>query len=380
MSLKYDYLIVGAGLSGIVMAERLCSQRNKKVLLIDKRNHIGGNCYDYINHAGVLVHKYGPHYFRTNSEKVINYLSKFTEWHPFEYEIKAWSENQFWNFPINLNTFEQLIGKASNTEEMKAWLEANRIPIENPKNSEEVILNQVGKELYEKFFLGYTQKQWRRHPTELDASVCGRIPVRTNRDNRYLNDRFQALPKEGYTKMFERMLSACGDNLHLELNSDFKNLRSDYSWQQMIFTGPIDSYYNFRFGRLPYRSLEFKHETFDQAEIDSLTNGLFGKFYQPTVQVNYPNDHDYTRIVEIKHATGQVCPNTTIVKEYPLDFSDLNEPYYPVPTNESKEVFKQYELLSKQEKNVTFLGRLGCYKYYNMDQVIALALRHHESI
>ena len=180
--------------------------------------------------------------------------------------------------------------------------------------------------------------------------------------------------------MFQRMLSKCEDNLHLELNSDFKNLPSDYSWKQMIYTGPIDSYYNFRFGRLPYRSLEFKHETYDQIEIDSLTDGSFKGFFQPTVQVNYPNDHDYTRIVEIKHATGQVCSNTTIVKEYPVDFSDSNEPYYPVPTKESKEVFKQYELLAKQEKNVTFLGRLACYKYYNMDQVIALALSHYEKI
>ncbi len=380
MNLKsYDYLIVGAGITAIVLAERLCTQKNKNILIVEKRDHIGGNCYDYINKAGVLIHKYGPHYFRTNSEKVLKYLSDFTSWHPFDYEIRAWTEKRFWNFPVNLNTFEQLIEKPSSTAEMEAWLKENRVPIANPKNSEEVILNQVGKELYEKFFLGYTQKQWRCHPTELDKSVCGRIPIRTNRDNRYLNDRFQALPKDGYTEMFNKMISSCGGKLKIILDCNYQKLSSSIRWNHMIYTGPIDCYYKYCFGKLPYRSLRFEHESYTPQEIVGLNNNFYGGYYQPTVQVNYPNDYKFTRIVEIKHATGQDCPNTTIVKEYPDDYSGFNEPYYPVPNTSSKAMFNNYRRLAIKEKNITFLGRLANYKYYNMDQVVALALKYTES-
>ena len=371
---KFDYLIVGAGISGLVLAERICTQHGKKCLIVEKRNHIGGNCYDYYDGAGVLIHKYGPHYFRTNSRRIVDYLSKFTGWHQVEYKIKSWTGGRFWNFPINLNTFEQIMGRSSTSEEMIDWLESKRVPIEKPKNSEEVILDQVGHELYEKFFLGYTKKQWKCHPRDLDASVCGRIPIRTNRDDRYLKEDFQALPKDGYTAMFEKMVYKCGDLLQIQLQSDYKNLFG-VDWGHMIYTGPIDAFYDFRFGHLPYRSLRFENESYTKSELSKFEK-ISGKsyFYQPAMQVNYPNEYDFTRIVEVKHATGQVCDNTTIVKEYPEDFGPGKEPYYPVPNSVSKELYKKYKIQADKEDNVSFVGRLATYKYYNMDQVVGMAL------
>jgi len=345
----HDFLIVGAGMSGLVAAERLCGGLGKRCLMVDTRDHIGGNCYDYHDRAGVRVHKYGPHYFRTNSPKIVEYLSRFTDWHPVEYKIKSWADGRYWNFPINLNTFEQLIGRSSTSEEMEEWLETHRVPIENPKNSEEVILAQVGHELYEKFFLGYTQKQWKRHPRELDASVCGRIPIRTNRDDRYLKEDFQALPKEGYTAMFERMVEACGDRLE---NGGWRMADGGV---KRISVDPASA---------------ITHSPSDGPP----------SFFQPAMQVNYPNDHDFTRIVEIKHATGQQTPNTTIVREYPEDFGPGKEPYYPVPTDASKALYQQYKALADAERDVTFIGRLATYRYYNMDQVVGMALRAAERL
>ena len=260
--MKKDVIIVGAGFAGLVVAERLCTQMGLTCLVVDKRNHVGGNAQDEYNEIGVLVHKYGPHYFRTNSPRIQQYLSQFTEWHPVEYSILSWVEGHYWKFPINLNTFEQLIGRPSTSQEFEVWLEKNRVPIQNPANSEEVILSQVGWELYRKFFEGYTLKQWRRHPRDLDASVCGRIPIRTNRDDRYLREEFQALPKEGYHKLFERMVDACGDKIEIRLGTDYRDVISDISCRHMVYTGPIDEYFNFRFGELPYRSLRFEPEHF----------------------------------------------------------------------------------------------------------------------
>jgi UDP-galactopyranose mutase len=217
-----DFLIVGAGFAGAVLAERLASQRGAKCLVVDRRGHIGGNSHDHYDAAGVLVHTYGPHYFRSNSERIVEYLSQFTEWHPVEYRILSWAEERLWQFPINLNTFEQLIGRPSSTEEMEHTLAQWREPIERPANSEEVIVSQVGRRLYELFFKNYTRKQWKRDPSELDASVCGRIPIRTNRDDRYLDEAFQALPREGYTRMFERMLSH--PNIEVRLHTDYRDL------------------------------------------------------------------------------------------------------------------------------------------------------------
>jgi UDP-galactopyranose mutase len=382
--MNIDYLIVGAGFAGLTAAERLTTQDGKTCLVVEKRAHLGGNAYDRYDDHGVLVHTYGPHYFRTNSPKIRDYLSQFTGWHPVNYKILSWADGRFWNFPINLNTFEQLIGRASTSEEMDAWLAEKRVPIDNPSNSEEVIISQVGWELYEKFFKGYTLKQWRRHPKDLDASVCGRIPVRTNRDDRYLREEFQALPSAGYTRMFENMVKASGDRLHILLNTDYRKILPHLSFKHMIYTGPIDEFYDFRFGHLPYRSLRFEPESFTSAQLAvrqaSSAFPVPPGFYQPAMQVNYPNDEDFTRIVEVKHATGQQCTNTTIVREYPDDFGPGKEPYYPIPAPDSKAIYDRYAALAAQEAHVSFVGRLATYRYYNMDQVVGMVLAEVEKL
>ncbi|HTE91499.1 MAG TPA: UDP-galactopyranose mutase [Terriglobales bacterium] len=356
----FDFLIVGAGFAGSVLAERIASQLGKTCLIVEKRNHIGGNAYDHYDGAGVLLHTYGPHYFRTNSQRIIDYLSQFTGWREVEYKILSWTHNRYWQFPINLNTFEQLIGRPSTTEEMEAQLAEWRVPIDRPKNSEEVIVSQVGWKLYEMFFKNYTRKQWQRDAKELDPSVCGRIPIRTNRDDRYLSEKFQALPKDGYTPMFQKMLS--NPKIEVRLNTDFREARAQVQFKHLIYTGPIDEYYNHCFGRLPYRSLRFEPETLAQ------------EFFQPAMQVNYPNDHDFTRIVEIKHATGQRLPSTTIVREYPQDFGPGREPYYPIPAPDARALYSKYAERAALEKDVTFVGRLATYRYYNMDQIVGMAL------
>jgi UDP-galactopyranose mutase len=375
--LEYDYLIVGAGFSGLVLAERLSNELGASCLVVEKRRHIGGNAYDEYDDHGVLTHKYGPHYFRTNSDKVREYLSRFTEWQPAAYQILAHTGGRYWNFPINLNTFEQFIGRPASSEEMEEALEKWRVPIAEPANSEEVIISQVGWDLYRLFFEGYTLKQWQRHPRELDASVCGRIPIRTNRDDRYLREEFQALPKAGYTRMFERMLAACRKT-HLMLNTEYREVVNQVKWGHLIFTGPIDEFFDHRLGRLPYRSLHFEAESFEPGQLLEREEVSRKKgFWQPALQVNYPNDQEYTRIVEVKHATGQLCENTTIVREYPRSAGD---PYYPIPAPDATALYKEYQALAKATPNVSFVGRLATYKYYNMDQVVALALQTFEKL
>lgn len=419
-----DYFIVGSGFSGLTFAERLATQSGKTSLVVDRRNHLGGNAYDEYDAAGVLIHRYGPHYFRTNSSLIRDYLSQFTEWHQVNYEILSYSDGLYWNFPINLNTFEQFLGRSSTSEEMEQWLAEHRIPIEHPANSEEMIISQVGWELYEKFFKGYTLKQWKRSPRELDASVCGRIPIRTNRDNRYLREEFQALPKEGYTRMFERMVAACGDKITLQLEKDYRDVFSSITFDHMIYTGAIDGYFDYCYGPLPYRSLRFEPESFTKEQLDLLHNstgdahcvvapvlapssasctlsrcapaalgtaspaassprGLLTVcesnsakkgFWQPAMQVNYPNEEAFTRIVEIKYATGQQCENTTIVREYPDDYEPGKEAYYPIPAADATALYQRYKKLADSEQNVSFIGRLATYRYYNMDQVVGMAL------
>jgi UDP-galactopyranose mutase len=381
MKWNFDYLIVGAGFAGLSAAERLCNQHGKRCLIVEKRSHLGGNAYDRYDDHGVLIHHYGPHYFRTNSARIKDYLSQFTEWHPVDYTILSHTGGVYWKFPINLNTFEQIIGRESTSEEMEKWLEEKRVPIENPSNSEEVIISQVGWELYEKFFKGYTLKQWKRHPKDLDTSVCGRIPIRTNRDDRYLREEFQALPKAGYTRMFERMVESCGDSLRIVLKTDYRELVAHLSYDHMIYTGPIDEFYDCRLGMLPYRSLRFENESFthDQLKGRESVSGKPG-FWQPAMQVNYPNEEEFTRIVEVKHATGQACANSTIVREYPDDFGPGKEPYYPVPAPDATALYKKYKELADAEKNVSFIGRLATYRYYNMDQVVGMALAEVERL
>jgi UDP-galactopyranose mutase len=364
--MNYDYLVVGAGFAGAVLAERLASQAGKSCLVIDRRSHIGGNAYDAPDSAGILLHKYGPHYFRTNSQIVVNYLSQFTEWYPVDYQVLSSARGQLWNFPINLNTFEQFIGRPSSSEEMQRTLAAWRIDIPNPRNSEEVIISQVGRELYELFFEKYTLKQWKRHPRELDASVCGRIPIRFNRDNRYVTETFQALPREGYTAMFRRMLAH--PLITVALETDYRHMPSSVAYDRLIYTGMIDEFFEYRHGPLPYRSLRFEEETLPQ------------EFYQPAMQVNYPNDFEFTRIVEIKHATGQKSPHTTIIREYPQDYGEGLEAYYPIPAPDSKAIYQKYLELSLRHPEVCFVGRLAQYRYYNMDQVTAMALAAFQKI
>lgn len=381
MATEVDYLIVGAGFSGVTLAERLANEMGARCLIVDKRPHIGGNAYDNHDAHGVLTHRYGPHYFRTNSPRIREYLDRFTGWHAVDYRILSWTHGRYWPFPINLNTYEQLVGHPATSEEMEAALAAWRVPVANPANSEDVILSQVGPELYRMFFEGYTLKQWRRHPRELDASVCGRIPIRTNRDDRYLSESFQALPDKGYTRLFENMLAACADRVEVRLGTEFRDILPSVRHRHLVYTGPIDEYFDFSEGRLPYRSLRFEPESFTGEELRA-REPLAGKkgFWQPAMQVNYPNDEAFTRIVEIKHATGQACENTTIVREYPEDFGPGKEPYYPIPAPDAAAIYRRYKERAEAEPHTSFIGRLATYRYYNMDQVVGMALAEFERL
>lgn len=378
--MEVDFLIVGAGFTGLTLAERLSNELGASCLIVERRSHIGGNAYDEYDDHGVLIHKYGPHYFRTDQPAVIDYLSRFTSWRPADYRILSWTRSRYWKFPVNLNTFEQLLGRPASEDEFKAHLAQVRVPIAQPGNSEEVILSQVGREFYELFFKGYTEKQWRKSPAELDPSVCARIPLRTNRDDRYLREKFQAMPAAGYTRMFERMLAACRNTMVL-FNADYREVRRHVTCRKLIFTGAIDEFYDYRAGVLPYRSLRFEPEHFTGARLveREAVSGRTG-FWQPALQVNYPNEFDYTRIVEVKHVTGQSCDGTTIVREYPLDYVRGREAYYPVPNDASQRQYRAYADIAAQDRDTYFAGRLATYRYLNMDQIVAAALELAERI
>ena len=359
----FDYLIVGAGFAGAVMAERLASQSGKKVLIVDKRNHIGGNTYDYYNSDGLLVHKYGPHIFHTNSKEIYQYLGQFTPWRPYEHRVLASVDGMMVPIPINLNTINQLYGLNLCSDEVDAFLQSKAETKTRIQTSEDVVVAKVGRELYEKFFKNYTKKQWDLDPSELDASVTARIPTRNNRDDRYFTDTYQGMPLYGYTKMFENMLSH--PNIKVMLNTDYKEIQNIIPYREMIYTGPIDYYFDYCYGKLPYRSIEFKFETLEADQ------------FQPTGTVNYPNEHLYTRITEFKYLTGQKHPKTTVVYEYPKETGD---PYYPVPRPENAELYKKYQVLAAGMKRVHFTGRLATYKYYNMDQVVAQSLKLYKTL
>jgi UDP-galactopyranose mutase len=353
----FDYLVVGAGFAGAVVAEQMARNFDKKVLLVDKRSHIAGNAYDHLNEAGILVHKYGPHIFHTNSKEVFDYLSLFTGWRDYEHRVLLSIDGQLVPIPINLDTVNLLHGKNLTEKDLEAYLESiaeKRDPI---RTSEDVVVSRVGRDLYEKVFRGYTRKQWGLDPSELDASVTARIPVRLSRDDRYFSDTYQAMPIKGFTRMFENMLDH--RNITLALNTDYRDVIHNVAWREMVYTGPVDEFFDYRFGKLPYRSIEFKHETLDTPQL------------QPVAVINYPNDHAYTRITEFKHLTGQQHRQTSIVYEYPCDGGD---PYYPVPRPENAVLYKKYEELAAQTANVHFVGRLATYRYYNMDQVVAQAM------
>ena len=359
----FDYLIVGAGFSGSVIAERLATQSGKKVLIVDKRNHIGGNAYDHYDNSGVLVHKYGPHIFHTNSREVFEHLSKFTEWRSYEHRVLASVDGQLVPIPINLDTINKLYGTNLTSFQVEEFFRSVAEPKEYIRTSEDVVVSKVGRELYEKFFRNYTRKQWGLDPSELDRSVIARIPTRTNRDDRYFTDTYQAMPLHGFTRMFENMLSH--PNIKIMLNTDYREIQKAIPCREIVYTGPVDEFFDLRYGKLPYRSLEFKHETHNKP------------VYQQAPVVNYPNEQLYTRITEFKYLTGQEHSKTSIVYEFPRAEGD---PYYPVPRPENAELYKKYKALADATSGVYFVGRLATYKYYNMDQVVAQALTVYNSI
>ncbi|TGX56251.1 UDP-galactopyranose mutase [Sphingomonas gei] len=355
----YDVMIVGAGFAGAVMAERLANDAGKRVLVVDRRPHVAGNAFDRLDDAGVLIHQYGPHIFHTNSADVFDYLSQFTEWRQYEHRVLADVDGKLVPMPINRNTLNLLYGLNLETEEEAAAFLASRAePVDVVRTSADVVISAVGRELYETFFQGYTRKQWGMDPSELDKSVTSRVPTRTNTDDRYFTDTFQAMPAEGYTKMFERMLDH--PNIDLLLGVDFCEAREAYPHKHLVFTGPIDEYFGYCYGKLPYRSLEFRHEIKDVEQ------------HQPVAVINYPSESTpYTRITEYKHLTGQVSDRTSITYEYP---SAEGDPYYPIPRPENQALFKRYEALALAQGDVSFVGRLATYRYYNMDQVVGQAL------
>ena len=353
----FDYLIVGAGFAGSVLAERLARELGQRVLIVDKRPHIGGNAYDRYDDAGVLIHPYGPHIFHTNSADIFDYLSRFTQWRPYQHRVLASVDGQLLPIPINLDTVNKLYGLKLTSFEMEQFFESVAEKKDSVKTSEDVVVNKVGRELYNKFFRGYTRKQWGLDPSELDASVTARVPTRTNRDDRYFADTFQAIPLHGYTRMFEAMLDH--PNISVMLNTDYRDVVDLLPCKHMVYSGPVDAFFNFKYGKLPYRSLEFKHVTLPQEK------------FQDVGTVNFPNDYGYTRVSEFKHITGQTHASTSLVYEYPRAEGD---PYYPVPRPENAELYRRYEADADAVENVTFVGRLATYKYYNMDQVVGQAL------
>ena len=353
----FDYLIVGAGFAGSVLAERLATQKNARVLIVDKRPHIAGNAFDFYNEDGLLIHRYGPHIFHTNSAKVFQYLSRFTAWRPYEHRVKSSVDGQLVPMPINLDTLNTLYGLKMSSGEVEQFLASVAEPKTEIRTSEDVVVSRVGRELYTKFFRNYTRKQWDLDPSELDASVTARVPIRSNKDDRYFTDQFQAMPLHGYTRMFERMLAH--PNISILLNTDYADIKDEVSFRELIFTGPVDEYFDYCYGKLPYRSLRFEHQTHNREQ------------FQPAAVVNYPNEHAYTRVTEFKYLTGQEHAKTSIVYEYPTAEGD---PYYPVPQPQNAELYARYRALAEAQPLVHFAGRLATYKYYNMDQVVAQAL------
>lgn len=358
---KHDILIVGAGLSGAVIAERFAEHSNKNVLVIDKRDHIGGNCFDFIDENGILINKYGAHLFHTNFEDVWEYVQQFSEWQRWDHRVLGAIEGKLINIPVNINTVNALCGTDIKDEkEMNQWLKTVQVQYDTINNSEEIAKSRVGEELYKKIFRDYTFKQWNKYPEELDPSVLARIPIRNNFDDRYFTDRFQALPKYGYTKFIKNILTH--PNITVRKNIDYFDLKDSIDFHTLIYTGPIDRYFqNPGLEKLGYRSIEFIQERFKNMN-----------FYQINSVINYPeNNVPFTRIVEYKHFLNQHSPHTTIVKEIT---KDSGEPYYPVPNKRNLALYEKYKELAKLENNVHFIGRLASYKYFNMDQAIKNSL------
>ena len=358
-----DWLIVGAGFAGAVLAERLAEGGGQKVLIIDRRDHVAGNAHDTLDDAGVLVHRHGPHIFHTNSAPIFRYLSRFTGWRAYEHRTLALVDGMLVPIPINLDTVNQLYGLSLTAGELERWFADRAEPVAELRTSEDVVVSRIGRELYEKVFRGYTRKQWGLDPSQLDKSVTARAPVRTSRDDRYFTDAFQAMPADGYTRLFERMLDH--PNITISLGTQYDEVRHLKPRRGLIFTGAIDAFFHHRLGPLPYRSLRFEHITLDR------------EWFQRTGIVNYPMTEAFTRITEHKHLTGQQHPKTTITREYPCA---EGEPYYPVPQPQNAALYRRYRLLAAELPNVRFVGRLATYRYLNMDQVVGQALATYRRI
>lgn len=361
--MTYDWIVVGAGFAGSVLAERLANDAGATVLLVDKRFHVGGNAYDHYDDHGVLVHRYGPHIFHTNARPIIEYLSRFTAWRPYQHRVLASVDGQLVPLPINLDTINRLYGLSLDGDGLEAFFEARRERRETISTSEDVIVDRIGTELYQKFFRNYTRKQWGLDASELDSSVIARVPIRTNRDDRYFTDTYQLMPLHGFTRLFERMLAH--PRIHVLLNTDWREVRDGVRHRKLAYTGPIDEFFDHVHGKLPYRSLRFDHQTHDVAR------------FQPAPVINHPNEYDYTRVTEFKWLTGQEHAKTSLVYEYPTADGD---PYYPIPRPENAAIYKKYQAEVKASPGVWFAGRLATYRYYNMDQVVGQALATYERI
>ena len=360
----YDFMIVGGGFAGCVLGERLASQLGMRVLIIDRRSHVGGNAHDHLNEHGILVHRYGPHIFHTNALRILDYLSQFTQWRPYEHRVLAQVDGQQLPIPINLTTINRLFGLQLDTAGAQRFLAERAVPGIEIRSSRDVVVSQVGEELYRKFFEGYTRKQWGRDASQLDRSVTARVPTRTDEDDRYFQDRYQCMPLHGYTRLFERMLD--DERIDFLPSVAFEKVKDRIRHRHLVYCGPIDEYFGYCFGKLPYRSLRFEHETLDQP------------WLQRVAVVNFPSPEvPYTRITEYKHLTGQQHAKTSITREYPSDEGDA---YYPIPAPENAALYRRYEALAANTRGVTFTGRLGTYKYYNMDQVVGQSLSLFEQL
>lgn len=358
----FDYLIVGAGFSGSVLAERLAN-RGYRVCVTDRRPHIGGNAYDHYDEHGILVHRYGPHIFHTNSDRVYQYLSRFTAWRTYEHRVLAQVDGKMLPFPINVDTLNALYGLCLDEAGAEAFYAEQAESIADVRSFEQAVVSKIGRRLYETFIRNYTIKQWALDPSELDAAIAARVPARCNRDPRYFMDKYQVMPRQGFTVMFQRMLDH--PNITLLLQADFKDVRKEVRHRALIWSGPIDEYFDHCYGALPYRSLSFEFKTEDC------------EHFQAGAVINYPNEHAYTRVTEFKYLTGQTHAKTSLVYEYPQAEGD---PYYPIPRAENAALYRKYKALAERTADVHFVGRLGTYKYYNMDQCVGQALATYERL
>ncbi len=364
--MNFNYVVVGTGLAGSTIAERIASQLDEEVLVIEKKKHIAGLCYDFYDDHGILVHKYGPHIFHTKIKEVWDYLSNFTEWHLYQHRVLVYLDGKLVPIPINLNTINELFGANLTVEELPEFFEKVKEPINEIKTSADVVLSKIGRYLYNKVYKNYTKKQWGVTPDKLDPRIISRVPIRQNRDDRYFDDPYQGLPKQGYARMVEKMLSHT--KIKLLLGTDYKEIIRQVKYVKLIYTGPIDYYFEYKYGKFPYRSLGMKFETYDQ------------EYYQPVAVVNYPNDYDFTRIAEFKHMTGQKSSSTTILKEFPMEATGEAEPFYPILNDQTNKLAAKYREDSKREPNVIFVGRLAEYKYYNVDEVVDRGLEIFEEL